>query len=115
MSTKWIVNCMLIMLLSMITSPMHWSVGFLFSCILLIRILTVQWLLGDVQFQEINHAYSVLNDATKRSIYDRYGSLGLYIAEQFGEENVKTYFLLTSNWCKVCFWKYHALYVAVCC
>jgi len=55
----------------------------------------------DFQFQEINHAYSVLNDPTKRSIYDRYGSLGLYIAEQFGEENVNTYFVLTSSWCKV--------------
>ena len=55
-----------------------------------------------VQFQEINHAYSVLNDPTKRNIYDRYGSLGLYMAEQIGEENVNAYFLLTSAWCKVC-------------
>ena len=37
----------------------------------------------------------------KRGIYDRYGSLGLYVAEQFGEENVNTYFVLTSGWCKV--------------
>lgn len=57
------------------------------------------------KFQEISHAYTVLIDATKRDIYDRYGSLGLYIAEQFGEENVNTYFLLTSRWCKglMCF------------
>ena len=26
----------------------------------------------------------VLSDLTKRNIYDNYGSLGLYIAEQFG-------------------------------
>ncbi|XP_064601525.1 dnaJ homolog subfamily C member 5-like [Liolophura sinensis] len=52
------------------------------------------------KFKEINHANSVLSDPTKRGIYDRYGSLGLYIAEQFGEENVNTYFVLTSGWCK---------------
>lgn len=55
------------------------------------------------QFKEINHAHSVLGDTTKRGIYDRYGSLGLYVAEQFGEENVNTYFVLTSPWCKVKF------------
>ncbi|KAK2154167.1 hypothetical protein LSH36_275g07036 [Paralvinella palmiformis] len=52
------------------------------------------------KFKEINHAHSVLGDTTKRQIYDRYGSLGLYVAEQFGEENVNTYFVLTSPWCK---------------
>ncbi|CAH1787392.1 unnamed protein product [Owenia fusiformis] len=52
------------------------------------------------KFQEINHAHAVLSDTTKRGIYDRYGSLGLYVAEQFGEENVNTYFVLTSGWCK---------------
>jgi DnaJ family protein C protein 5 len=52
------------------------------------------------KFQEISHAYSVLSDATKRNIYDRYGSFGLFICEQIGEENVNTYFLLTSPWCK---------------
>ena len=55
----------------------------------------------SLQFQEINHANTVLSDTTKRGIYDRYGSLGLYVAEQFGEENVNTYFVLTSGWCKV--------------
>ncbi len=54
-----------------------------------------------LQFKEINYAHSVLADTTKRGIYDRYGSLGLYVAEQFGEENVNTYFVLTSPWCKV--------------
>merc|ERR1712170_41735 len=55
------------------------------------------------KFKEINHANSVLGDTTKRGIYDRYGSLGLYVAEQFGEENVNTYFVLTSPWCKALF------------
>ena len=53
-----------------------------------------------LQFKEINYAHTVLADTTKRGIYDRYGSLGLYVAEQFGEENVNTYFVLTSPWCK---------------
>lgn len=55
------------------------------------------------QFKDINRAHSILSDLTKRNIYDNYGSLGLYIAEQFGEENVNTYFVLTSGWCKVYF------------
>lgn len=55
------------------------------------------------KFQEINHANGVLSDSVKRGIYDRYGSLGLYVAEQFGEENVNTYFVLTSGWCKALF------------
>lgn len=56
---------------------------------------------SSLQFKEINRAYSILSDLTKRNIYDNYGSLGLYIAEQFGEENVNPYFLVTSGWCKV--------------
>ncbi|XP_042877790.1 dnaJ homolog subfamily C member 5-like isoform X7 [Penaeus japonicus] len=55
------------------------------------------------KFKEINHAHGILSDATKRNIYDNYGSLGLYIAEQFGEENVNTYFLVNSGWCKALF------------
>ena len=55
------------------------------------------------QFKEINHAHKVLTDTTKRGIYDRYGSLGLYAADTFGEENVNTYLVLTSGWCKVSF------------
>jgi len=52
------------------------------------------------KFKDINRAHAVLSDLTKRNIYDNYGSLGLYIAEQFGEENVQAYFMLTSGWCK---------------
>lgn len=40
-------------------------------------------------------------DITKRNIYDNYGSLGLYVADHFGEENVNAYFVVTSGWCKV--------------
>ncbi|XP_020605856.1 dnaJ homolog subfamily C member 5-like [Orbicella faveolata] len=53
------------------------------------------------KFKEVNHAHSILADPGKREIYDKYGSMGLYIAEQFGEENVKLYFRLNSGWCKV--------------
>ncbi|MEQ2178023.1 hypothetical protein GOODEAATRI_009724 [Goodea atripinnis] len=52
------------------------------------------------KFKEINNAHAILNDPTKRNIYDKYGSLGLYVAEQFGEENVNTYFVLSSWWAK---------------
>ncbi|XP_046879546.1 dnaJ homolog subfamily C member 5 [Hypomesus transpacificus] len=52
------------------------------------------------KFKELNNAHCVLSDTTKRNIYDKYGSLGLYVAQQFGEENVNTYFLLSSWWAK---------------
>ncbi|XP_053598204.1 dnaJ homolog subfamily C member 5 isoform X2 [Microplitis demolitor] len=55
------------------------------------------------KFKEINKAHTILTDLTKRNIYDNYGSFGLYVSEQFGEENVNTYFLMTSGWCKVIF------------
>ena len=54
-----------------------------------------------LQFKEINRANTILTDATRRGIYDRYGSIGIYAAEQLGDENVNTYLLLTSGWCKV--------------
>ncbi|XP_055899938.1 dnaJ homolog subfamily C member 5-like isoform X3 [Biomphalaria glabrata] len=52
------------------------------------------------KFKEINRANVILTDSTKRGIYDRYGSMGIYAADQFGEENVNTYLVLTSGWCK---------------
>lgn len=54
-----------------------------------------------IQFQEINYANSVLGDETKKSIYDKYGSIGLSLADQVGEDNVKTYMVLSTCWCKV--------------
>ncbi|KAL7034993.1 hypothetical protein ACKWTF_008205 [Chironomus riparius] len=55
------------------------------------------------KFKEVNRAHTILSDQTKRNIYDNYGSLGLYIAEQFGEENVNAYFVVTSPACKAMF------------
>lgn len=52
------------------------------------------------RFKEINNANSILNDETKRKIYDEYGSMGLYVSEQFGEDSVKVYFLLSKCWFK---------------
>ncbi|KAM4625365.1 dnaJ homolog subfamily C member 5-like isoform 2-T2 [Polymixia lowei] len=52
------------------------------------------------KFKEINNANSILTDENKRKIYDEYGSMGLYAAEQFGEEGVKYYFLMSKCWFK---------------
>ncbi|KAF3845552.1 hypothetical protein F7725_008715 [Dissostichus mawsoni] len=53
------------------------------------------------KFKEINNANSILSDENKRKIYDEYGSMGLYVAEQFGDESVKYYFLMSKCWFKV--------------
>ncbi|CAI9174575.1 unnamed protein product [Rangifer tarandus platyrhynchus] len=59
---------------------------------------------GDAQaaeiFKEINTAHSVLSDPKKRKIYDRHGSLGIYIYDHFGEEGVTYYFTMNSCWFK---------------
>ncbi|XP_040352267.1 dnaJ homolog subfamily C member 5G isoform X2 [Prionailurus bengalensis] len=59
---------------------------------------------GDAQateiFKEINTAHSILSDPKKRKIYDRHGSLGIYIYDHFGEEGVTYYFTLNSCWFK---------------
>uniref|UniRef100_G3PD03 DnaJ (Hsp40) homolog, subfamily C, member 5 gamma b n=1 Tax=Gasterosteus aculeatus TaxID=69293 RepID=G3PD03_GASAC len=55
------------------------------------------------KFKEINNANSILSDDNKRKIYDEYGSMGLYVAEQFGEDSVKYYFLMSKCWFKELF------------
>ncbi|MBN3271445.1 DNJC5 protein, partial [Polyodon spathula] len=52
------------------------------------------------KFKDINNANAILNDDTKRKIYDEYGSMGLYVSDQFGEESVKYYFLMSKWWFK---------------
>uniref|UniRef100_A0A8C9I2K0 DnaJ homolog subfamily C member 5 n=1 Tax=Piliocolobus tephrosceles TaxID=591936 RepID=A0A8C9I2K0_9PRIM len=67
------------------------------------------------KFKEINKAHAILTDAKKRSIYDNYGSLGLYLAEQFGEENVNTYLVLSGRWAKALFVFCSLLRCCCCC
>lgn len=70
------------------------------------------------KFQDINRAHKILSDQLKRSIYDQYGSLGIYIAEQFGDEYVNTYFVLTSKWFKafmICLGVSTCCYGCCCC
>ncbi|KAK7877662.1 hypothetical protein WMY93_031674 [Mugilogobius chulae] len=71
------------------------------------------------RFKELNNAHAVLSDQTKRNIYDSYGSLGLYVAQQFGEDNVNTYFMLSTWWAKglfaVCGFSPVVTAVFVCC
>ncbi|XP_066483599.1 dnaJ homolog subfamily C member 5-like [Tiliqua scincoides] len=70
------------------------------------------------RFKELNAAHAVLSDPRRRRLYDRYGSEGLRVAADFGEENVPLYFalaspcaraalllcgLLTGCWCGCCF------------
>ncbi|XP_034015366.1 dnaJ homolog subfamily C member 5-like isoform X2 [Thalassophryne amazonica] len=52
------------------------------------------------KFKEINNANAILSDENKRKIYDEYGSMGLYMAEQFGDEGAKYYFLMSKCWFK---------------
>ncbi|VDD74060.1 unnamed protein product [Mesocestoides corti] len=69
-------------------------------------------------FKDISRAYQSLIDPVKRNIYDKYGSLGLSIAEQVGEDNVNTYFMLSNKWCKALFFFCCAItgcYFCCCC
>nr|CAB3239074.1 dnaJ homolog subfamily C member 5 [Phallusia mammillata] len=52
------------------------------------------------KFKEINNANKILQDGKKKEIYDQYGSMGLYLADMIGEDNVKTYFALQSPFAK---------------
>ncbi len=53
------------------------------------------------QFKRINHAHSILSDEKKREVYDKYGSLGLYLAEQFGDDVVGRIMMFSSKWFQV--------------
>ncbi|CAH1999796.1 unnamed protein product [Acanthoscelides obtectus] len=52
-------------------------------------------------FKEINRAHAILGEPSKRRIYDKYGNLGLAVAERCGEENVDKYFVQTPVWLKI--------------
>lgn len=52
------------------------------------------------KFKEINRANSILNDESKRRVYDEIGSMGLYLSEQFDDDNYSIS-LLSKWWFKV--------------
>lgn len=52
------------------------------------------------KFKEINRANSILNDESKRRVYDEIGSMGLYLSEQFDEDSYSIS-LLSKWWFKV--------------
>jgi len=58
---------------------------------------------AEEMFKKINHANSILSDEKKRQLYDEYGSFGLYIAEQVGEEFVGSVMFFQSGWFKALF------------
>jgi DnaJ family protein C protein 5 len=53
---------------------------------------------AEEKFKKINHAHSILSDEKKREIYDKHGSLGLAMADQFGEEVLDTLMCVSSKW-----------------
>lgn len=53
---------------------------------------------AEEQFKKINHAHSILSDEKKRDIYDKHGSLGLAMADQFGEDVLGTLMCMSSKW-----------------
>jgi len=51
---------------------------------------------AEEMFKKINKAHTVLSDEKKRKIYDDYGSFGLYLADQVGDDMVKHLMFLRS-------------------
>lgn len=59
---------------------------------------------AEEMFKKINHANRILTDEKKRALYDKYGSFGLSIADQFGDEVVETLMMFRSKWFQCVFW-----------
>jgi len=58
---------------------------------------------AEEMFKKINHANSILSDEKKRQLYDEYGSFGLYIAEQVGDDLVGSVMFFQAKWFKALF------------
>lgn len=70
------------------------------------------------KFKEISYANGILSDETKKQIYDAYGSMGIHMAEQVGEENFAAYVLMSNKWVKaffVCCGIFTGCYCCCCC
>ncbi|XP_072490110.1 dnaJ homolog subfamily C member 5G [Notamacropus eugenii] len=52
------------------------------------------------RFKEINAAHSILADPDQRQIYNMYGTMGLYMANQYGSDTAKIYLIVTKWWFK---------------
>lgn len=52
------------------------------------------------RIRQINYANGILSDPQKRELYDAYGSLGLQMAEQIGEDRMR---MMSGPWFKACF------------
>jgi len=53
---------------------------------------------AEEQFKQINRANAILTDEKKRDLYDKYGSFGLAIADQFGDDVVSSVMCISSKW-----------------
>ncbi|XP_055356861.1 dnaJ homolog subfamily C member 5-like [Paramacrobiotus metropolitanus] len=54
------------------------------------------------KIRDVNFANQILSDVKKRELYDAYGSMGLSVAEQIGEDNVRLYFFAQGKCFKAC-------------
>lgn len=54
------------------------------------------------RFKEINRANAILSDPNKRAIYDQYGSMGIMLLDQLGEDNARAYMALNHPCVKCC-------------
>lgn len=53
-------------------------------------------------FKDVNNANAILSNETKKRIYDQYGSMGLKLADQIGEEHIPLVLCMDSKCCKAC-------------
>lgn len=59
---------------------------------------------AEEKFKRINHAHGILTDEKKKEVYDKYGSFGLRIHEQFGDEVIDYIMMFSSKWFQCLFW-----------
>uniref|UniRef100_A0A5K3FQH6 J domain-containing protein n=1 Tax=Mesocestoides corti TaxID=53468 RepID=A0A5K3FQH6_MESCO len=67
------------------------------------------------KFAELNRANMILTDDTKKQIYDKYGSYGIYISEKLGDETAMMYLPLTNPCLKCLFLSCFFLTGCCCC